>query len=56
MGERLVYASFTAPAKRTTHPTTKSAMVDVEDPGCSNSEIDVHNLRTKDPHSLFRFG
>ena len=32
MGERLVYASFTAPAKRTTHPTTRSAMVDAEDP------------------------
>jgi hypothetical protein len=38
MGERLVYASFTAPAKTTTHPTTRSVMVDAEDPGC-NSKI-----------------
>ena len=32
MGERLVYTSFTAPAKITTHPTTRSAMVDADDP------------------------
>ena len=36
MGERLVYTSFTAPAKRTTHPTTRSAMVDAEDPRCKS--------------------
>jgi hypothetical protein len=36
MGERLVYASFTAPAKRVTDPTTRSAMVDAEDPECDS--------------------
>ena len=41
MGERLVYTSFTAPAKITTHPTTRSAMVDAEDPRC-NSKIQMY--------------
>jgi len=36
IGERLVYCSFTAPAKRITHPTTRSAMVDAEDPKCNS--------------------
>jgi hypothetical protein len=41
MGERLVYNSFTAPAKRTTHPTIRSAMVAGEDPEC-NSKIQMY--------------
>ena len=43
MGERLVYTSFTAPAKRTTHPTTRSAIVDAEDPRC-NSKIQMYTI------------
>jgi hypothetical protein len=42
-GERLVYTSFTAPAKTTTHPTTRSAMVDAEDPRC-NSKIQMYTI------------
>ena len=44
MGERLVYTSFTAPAKRTTHPTTRSAMVDAEDPCRCNSKIQMNTI------------
>ena len=43
MGERLVYTSFTAPAKRTTHPTTRSAIVDASDPRC-NSKIQRYTI------------
>ena len=32
IGERSVYASFTVPANRVTHPTTRSVMVVFEDP------------------------
>jgi hypothetical protein len=43
MGERLVYTSFTAPEKRTTHPTARSAMVDAEDPRC-NSKLQMGTI------------
>ena len=43
MGERLVYTSFTAPEKRTTNPTTRSAMVDAEDPTC-NIKIQMYPI------------
>lgn len=43
MGERLVYSSFTAPAKITTQPTTRSAMVDAEDPRY-NSKIQIYTI------------
>ena len=43
MGERLVYTWFTAPEKRITHPTTRSAMVDGEDPRCT-SKIQMHTI------------
>ena len=43
MGERLVYISFTAPEKRTTHPTTRSAIVDAEDPRYS-SKIQMYTI------------
>ena len=49
MGERLVYISFTAPEKRTTHPTTRSAIVDAEDPRC-NSKIQMS--QSSDPKLL----
>jgi hypothetical protein len=49
MGERLVYTSFTAPAKSTTHPTTRSAMVDVENPE-RNCKIQMYT--TSEPKIL----
>ena len=43
MGERLVYTSFTAPEKRKTPPTTRSEMVDAEDPRYS-SKIQMYTI------------
>ena len=54
IGERSVYVSFTAPVNRVTHPTTRSAMVDFEDPGL-NGKIQLWNydIRIKDAYSWF---
>ena len=53
MGERLVYNSFTAPAKRTAHPTARSAMVDVKDPACNNKiQTQPRNQRSSQLVSL----
>ena len=46
MGERLVYTSFTAPAKITTHPTTRSAMVDADDPRYKSK---IQSAQSSDP-------